>query len=51
VRGWRSITARSLNMFTLIMIGVGAAWLFSTVAVLFPEVFPASFRTHGEVGL
>lgn len=51
VRGWRSITARSLNMFTLITIGVGAAWLFSTVAVLFPEMFPASFRTHGEVGL
>ncbi len=51
VKGWRSITARSLNMFTLIMIGVGAAWLFSTVAVLFPEIFPASFRMHGEVGL
>jgi P-type Cu+ transporter len=51
VRGWRSITARSMNMFTLIMIGVGAAWLFSTVAVLFPAIFPASFRTHGEVGL
>ncbi len=51
VKGWRSITARSMNMFTLIMLGVGAAWLFSTVAVIFPEIFPDSFRTHGEVGL
>ncbi|MGJ8643051.1 MAG: copper-transporting P-type ATPase [Luteolibacter sp.] len=51
VKGWRSITARSLNMFTLIMIGVGAAWLYSAVAVLMPQVFPASFRMHGEVGL
>ncbi|MBG7607756.1 MAG: copper-translocating P-type ATPase [Verrucomicrobia bacterium] len=51
VKGWRSITARSMNMFTLIMLGVGAAWLFSTVAVLFPGIFPASFRTNGEVGL
>lgn len=50
-KGWRSITARSLNMFTLIMIGVGAAWLYSAVAVLMPQVFPASFRMHGEVGL
>jgi Cu+-exporting ATPase len=40
-----------MNMFTLIMMGVGAAWLFSTVAVLFPGLFPDSFRTHGEVGL
>ncbi len=51
VKGWRSITARSMNMFTLIMLGVGAAWLFSTVAVLFPGLFPDSFRVHGEVGL
>lgn len=51
LKGWRSITARSMNMFTLIMLGVGAAWSFSTVAVLFPGIFPDSFRTHGEVGL
>ena len=38
-------------MFTLIMIGVGAAWLYSAVAVLMPQVFPASFRMDGEVGL
>jgi len=50
-KGWRSITARSLNMFTLIMIGVGSAWLFSTIAVLFPQIFPASFRMDGEVSL
>lgn len=51
VKGWRSIVNRSPNMFTLIMIGVGAAYLFSTAAVLFPEIFPASFRKDGEVGL
>ncbi len=46
-RGWRSIVNRSLNMFTLIMLGVGAAYVYSVVAVLFPSLFPASFR-HGE---
>ena len=51
IKGWRSIVNRSPNMFTLIMIGVGAAYLFSTAAVLFPEIFPASFRKEGEVGL
>ena len=51
VKGWRSIVNRSLNMFTLISIGVGAAWLFSAVAVLAPGWFPESFRKHGEVGL
>jgi Cu+-exporting ATPase len=38
-------------MFTLIAIGVGAAYLYSLVAVLAPGVFPHSFRHHGEVGL
>lgn len=51
VRGWRSIISRSPNMFTLIMIGVGAAWLFSAVAVIAPQIFPGSFRMDGEVGL
>jgi Cu+-exporting ATPase len=51
IKGWRSIVNRSPNMFTLIMIGVGAAYLFSTAAVLFPDIFPASFRKDGEVGL
>ena len=50
-RGWRSIVNRSLNMFTLIMLGVGAAYAYSAVAVLFPGIFPDSFRRHGEVAL
>ncbi|YCM44612.1 copper-translocating P-type ATPase [Verrucomicrobiaceae bacterium 227] len=51
VKGWRSVVNRSPNMFTLIMIGVGAAYLFSAVAVFFPGIFPASFQKDGEVGL
>jgi P-type Cu+ transporter len=51
-RGWTSIVNRSLNMFTLIAIGTGTAYLFSIVALFFPHIFPASFRGHGgEVGL
>jgi Cu+-exporting ATPase len=48
-RGWVSIMNRSLNMFTLIAIGTGTAYLYSVIAVLFPGVFPASFRTMGQV--
>jgi Cu+-exporting ATPase len=51
VKGWRSIVNRSLNMFTLISIGVGASFLFSLVAVVAPGWFPESFRKNGEVGL
>ncbi|EKV28861.1 Copper-translocating P-type ATPase [Caenispirillum salinarum AK4] len=43
-RGWLSLVNRSLNMFTLIAIGVGAAYGFSVVATLFPGIFPDSFR-------
>jgi P-type Cu+ transporter len=51
-RGWASIVNRSLNMFTLIALGTGMAYLYSVVGTLAPELFPASFRTHGsEVGL
>ena len=51
-RALRSLQNRSLNMFTLIGLGVSTAYTFSVVAVLAPGVFPASFRTeHGEVGL
>lgn len=50
-RGWRSLVNRNLNMFTLIMLGVGAAYIYSLVAVLFPEWFPESFRKHGDVQL
>ncbi len=46
-RGWASIVNRSLNMFTLIALGTGVAYLFSVVATLFPNIFPASFRGHG----
>ena len=51
-RGWASIVNRSLNMFTLIALGTGMAYIYSVVGTLTPELFPASFRTHGsEVGL
>lgn len=43
-RGWISLTTRKLNMFTLIAMGVGVAWLYSMVAVLAPGVFPDAFR-------
>jgi Cu+-exporting ATPase len=45
-RGWDSIVNRSLNMFTLIATGVGAAYLYSLVATLMPNIFPAGFREH-----
>ena len=52
VRGAQSIANRSLNMFTLISMGVGAAYLFSVVAVLAPELFPDGFRdAQGHVGV
>jgi len=52
VRGWQSVIHRSLNMFTLIGLGVGVAYLYSLVAALFPGIFPASFRgASGEVAL
>ena len=48
-RGWVSIVNRSLNMFTLIAIGTGTAYLYSVVAVVAPGMFPASFRARGQV--
>src|SRR5216117_3358238 len=50
-RAWRSILNRSLNMFTLIAVGVGAAYFYSVVAVIAPGIFPTSFRRDGEVDL
>src|SRR5947207_12611682 len=50
-RASRSIVNRSLNMFTLIAVGVGAAYFYSAVAVVAPGIFPSSFRRHGEVDL
>ena len=49
VRGWASLTTRHLNMFTLISIGVGAAFLYSLVATLAPGLFPDNFKMHGMV--
>ena len=45
-RGWQSLVNRSLNMFTLIAMGTGAAWIYSMVAVLMPGIFPDAFRQH-----
>ena len=50
-RGWRSIVNRQLNMFTLIAMGVGVAYLYSLVGVVFPGIFPDSFKEGGEVAL
>ena len=46
-RAWQSVTHRSANMFTLIAMGTGAAYFFSVVAVIFPQIFPDSFRSEG----
>ena len=47
VRAWQSIVNRYLNMFTLIGLGVGVAYVFSVVATIAPGLFPQSFRAHG----
>ena len=44
VRGWKSVVTRNLNMFTLIAIGTGVAWIYSVVAVAMPDLFPQAFR-------
>jgi Cu+-exporting ATPase len=49
VRGWNSIVTRHANMFTLIALGVGAAYGFSVAATIVPQAFPAGFRIHGVV--
>ncbi len=46
-RAWMSVKTRKLNMFTLIGVGTGAAYLYSVVALLFPNLIPDSFRVHG----
>jgi len=50
-RGWRSVATRHLNMFTLIAIGVGAAFVFSAVAMLLPGLFPDTMHHGGRVGI
>src|SRR6202023_2100826 len=47
VRGWNSLITRHLNMFTLIAMGTGVAWVYSLAATLAPGSFPAAFRGHG----
>jgi len=51
VRGWRSVVTWNLNMFTLISLGTGTAYLYSLVAALFPGIFPDAFRRNGEVAV
>jgi P-type Cu+ transporter len=51
VRGWASVVNRHLNMFTLIALGVGAAYVYSVVATIVPGLFPNSFRMMGEVAV
>ena len=50
-RGWRSIRTMNLNMFTLIAMGIGVAQIYSMVAMLFPTIFPESFRAEGMIGV
>jgi P-type Cu+ transporter len=51
VRGWQSLVSRHLNMFTLIAVGVGVAWVYSCVALLFPGLFPPALGHQEEPGL
>ena len=50
-RGWRSVVTRHLNMFTLISIGVGAAFVFSAVAMLMPGLFPLTMQHNGKIAI
>ena len=50
-RGWRSVVTRHLNMFTLIAMGVGAAFVFSAVAMLMPGLFPSMMQHEGKVAI
>ncbi|MCS3452744.1 heavy metal translocating P-type ATPase [Bradyrhizobium elkanii] len=52
VRGWQSLVTRNLNMFTLIAMGTGVAYVYSVVATLAPQLFPPAFRDmHGAVAV
>jgi P-type Cu+ transporter len=52
VRGWQSVVSRNLNMFTLIALGTGVAWVYSLVAIAAPQLFPPAFRdAHGNVAV
>ncbi len=47
VRGWQSLVSRNLNMFTLVAMGTGVAYVYSLVATVLPSAFPTAFRGHG----
>jgi Cu+-exporting ATPase len=47
VRGWQSLLTRNLNMFTLVAMGTGVAYVYSVVGTVMPQSFPATFRGHG----
>ncbi|MEJ6574223.1 MAG: copper-translocating P-type ATPase [Actinomycetes bacterium] len=51
LRCWQSIQTRNPNMWTLIGIGIGSAFVYSVVATIFPEIFPESFKTDGSVAV
>lgn len=51
IRGYQSVVRRSPNMWTLISLGAGAAYLFSIIGLVSPQIFPAQFKMHGEVHL
>jgi P-type Cu+ transporter len=52
VRGWQSLVSRNLNMFTLFALGIGVAYGYSVIALLFPNIFPPTFRgADGEVAV
>ncbi len=51
VKGWQSLLNKSLNMFTLIALGVGAAYGYSTIATLFPQIFPETLKKMGRLEL
>src|SRR5947208_2112448 len=46
VRGWQSLVSRNLNMFTLIAMGTGVAYVYSLIGTVVPDIFPATFRGH-----
>jgi Cu+-exporting ATPase len=47
VRGWQSLLTRNLNMFTLVAMGTGVAYVYSLIATVAPNIFPSAFRSHG----
>jgi P-type Cu+ transporter len=50
-RAWHSILNRQLNMFSLIALGVGTAYIYSLIVLLFPHLFPPTFQHHGEISI